>query len=110
MNKELKKLKFSIIVATLNNENTLDRNLQSIVSQTYKDYEIIIIDGGSKDKTFEVIKKYNQENLTIKNQQGHGVYNAFNEGIRICTGDIVVILNADDNFSDDNSLSKIQKI
>ena len=109
MNKELKKLKFSIIVATLNNENTLDRNLQSIVSQTYKDYEIIIIDGGSKDKTFEVIKKYNQENLKIKNQQGHGVYNAFNEGIRICTGDIVVILNADDNFSDDNSLSKIQK-
>ena len=49
-------------------------------------------------KLFEVIKKYNQKILKIKNQQGHSVYNAFNEGIRICTGDIVVILNADDNL------------
>ena len=100
-------MKFSIIIATLNNEDTILRNLQSIKNQNYKDYEIIIIDGGSKDKTFDQVKKIELKNLTIKLQKGTGVYNAFNEGIISANGEIIVILNADDFFEEKNALEKI---
>ena len=100
-------MKFSIIIATLNNEDTILRNLQSIKNQNYKDYEIIIIDGGSNDKTIDRVKKIEFENLNIKSQNGTGVYNAFNEGIISAIGEIIVILNADDFFEEKNALEKI---
>jgi len=100
-------LKFSIIIATLNNEETILRNLQSIKNQNYKDYEIVIIDGGSSDQTFDQVKKIEFKNLNIKNQKGMGVYNAFNEGIISANGEIIVILNADDFFEEKNALEKI---
>ena len=77
-----KTLKFSIIIATLNNEETIEKNLDSIKKQKFIDYEIIVIDGGSTDKTLELIKNYNFEKILIKTQEGRGVYNAFNEGIK----------------------------
>ena len=49
-------MKFSIIIATLNNQDTLEKNLKSIKDQDYKDFEIIVVDGGSKDKTIEILK------------------------------------------------------
>ena len=97
-------MKFSIIIATLNNEDTLDRNLRSIRKQSYQNYEIIVIDGYSKDKTLEIIKNYNFKNIKIKTQKGFGVYNAFNEGINDASGDIVLILNADDFFEREDAL------
>ena len=75
-------MKFSIIIATLNNQETIKRNLDSIKNQTFKDYEIVVIDGNSKDSTLEIFKKFEFENLKIKSQKGTGVYNAFNESIR----------------------------
>ena len=56
-----KNYKISIIVATFNNEKTIDKNIESILLQTFTDYEIIIIDGNSRDKTLEKIKKYNSK-------------------------------------------------
>tara|TARA_B100000900_G_scaffold378641_1_gene362967 strand:- start:551 stop:1303 length:753 start_codon:yes stop_codon:yes gene_type:complete len=100
-------LKFSIIIATLNNEETIERNLQSIKNQNYYDYEVIIIDGNSKDKTIDLIKKFEFKNIKIKSQVGKGVYNAFNEGIYLSRGEIIVILNADDFFEKDYALKKI---
>ena len=89
-------MKFSIIIATLNNEETIERNIQSIINQNYNDYEIIIIDGTSKDKTIDLIKKFGLKNLKIKFQKAKGVYNAFNE--EFISSDIIIILNADDYF------------
>lgn len=100
-------MKFSIIIATLNNQNTIEINLKSIEKQSYRDYELIVVDGNSKDRTLEIIKNYNFENIKIKSQLGNGVYNAFNEGIKISLGEIIIILNADDFFHDENALKKI---
>ena len=101
-------MKFSIIIATLNNQETIKRNLDSIKNQTFKDYEIVVIDGNSKDSTLEIFKKFKFENLKIKSQKGTGVYNAFNEGIRSSSGDVIVILNADDFFENNNALQIIK--
>ena len=60
-----KNYKISIIVATFNNEKTIDKNIESILLQTFTDYEIIIIDGNSRDKTLEKIKKYNSKKINI---------------------------------------------
>jgi len=100
-------LKFSIIIATLNNEETIERNLKSIINQNFNDYEIIIIDGDSKDKTIDIIKNFKFKNLNIKTQKGKGVYNAFNEGILNSNGEIILILNADDFFESNEALKKI---
>ena len=100
-------MKFSIIIATLNNEDTLERNLRSIELQTYKNYEIIVVDGGSKDRTLKIINKFKFDNIKIKSQIGKGVYNAFNEGINFSSGEIIVILNADDYFDKAEVLFKI---
>lgn len=102
-------MKFSIIIATLNNQDTLEKNLKSIKDQDYKDFEIIVIDGGSRDKTIEIIKKFKFQNIKIKFQKGKGVYNAFNEGIKHSIGEIIIILNADDYFYKNYALSKISK-
>ena len=93
-------MKISIIIATLNNQETIERNLSSIEAQIYNNYEIIIIDGGSKDNTLEISKKFNFKNIKFKNQVSKGVYGAFNEGIKLSIGEIIIILNADDFFSD----------
>ena len=102
-------MKFSIIIATLNNQDTIEKNLKSIKDQNYKDYEIIVIDGDSKDKTIEIIKKFKFQNIKIKFQKGKGVYNAFNEGIKHSIGEIIIILNADDYFYKKYALSKYQR-
>ena len=100
-------MKFSIIIATLNNQDTIEKNLDSIKKQKFFDYEIIIIDGGSTDKTLEIIKKYNFKKILVKTQEGRGVYNAFNEGINNASNEIIVILNADDFFENEDSLKII---
>ena len=105
-----KNYKISIIVATFNNEKTIDKNIESILLQTFTDYEIIIIDGNSRDKTLEKIKKYNSKKINIYEQAGTGVYNAFNEGIQFAKNDIMIILNADDYFDNENSLKLISEI
>lgn len=100
-------MKFSIIIATLNNEKTIERNLKTIEFQTYKNYEVIVIDGGSTDRTLKIIDDFKLNNIKIKSQIGKGVYNAFNEGINSSYGDIIIILNADDFFEKKEALQKI---
>ncbi|MDA9682744.1 glycosyltransferase [Candidatus Pelagibacter sp.] len=103
-------MRFSIITATKNNQETILKTLQSIKIQNYNDFELIIIDANSKDKTIELIKNFNLQNTSIKNQKGIGVYQAFNQGIKLSKGEIIIILNADDFFADNNTLRKLDTI
>ena len=98
MNKELK---ISIITVTKNSEKYLEENILSVIGQSYKNYEHIIIDGNSTDKTKNIINKYKEKISYWVSEPDDGLYFAMNKGIDKATGDIIGILNSDDVFYPD---------
>ena len=90
---------FSIITISYNSEKTIERTIQSVLAQTHSDYEYIIIDGESKDRTLEIINEYKplfQDRLKLISESDNGIYDAMNKGIKAATGDIIGIVNSDD--------------
>ena len=94
----MKKYKISIITVTKNSEKYLEKNILSIDKQKYKNYEHIIIDGKSTDKTIDIIKKYKRKIKYFVSEKDKGLYDAMNKGIKKCSGDIIGILNSDDVY------------
>lgn len=92
---------FSIITPCYNSEKTIARTLESVLNQTFKDYEYIIIDGGSVDNTLDIINSYRNifgKKLTVVSEPDEGIYDAMNKGIKMAKGDIVGIVNSDDYY------------
>ena len=91
-------MKLSIVTINRNNAFGLEKTLQSIVNQTYKEFEYIIVDGASTDDSVTVIKKYVSEIAHLKwvSEPDKGIYNAMNKGIRMATSDYIQILNSAD--------------
>lgn len=90
---------FSIITISYNSEKTIERTIKSVLAQTYRDYEYIIVDGASKDSTVEIIKKYEPlfgGRMKWKSEPDSGIYNAMNKGIERSSGEIIGIVNSDD--------------
>jgi len=100
-------MKISIITVCFNNEKTILDTLNSVLNQTYKNIEHIIVDGKSKDKTKFFIKKYPFKNKKIYSLKKAGVYNALNYGIKKATGDIVHLLHADDIFQSNDTITNV---
>lgn len=98
-------MKISIITVCLNNEKTIEDTIQSVLKQTYKNYEHIIIDGLSTDNTLSIVNKYNH--LKVVSEKDNGLYDAMNKGIKLATGDIVAILNADDILANENVFQSV---
>jgi len=99
-------LKISIITISFNSENSILQTLQSVKNQLYKDYEYVLIDGGSKDGTLTIANK--QDHISkIISEPDKGIYDAINKGIKNSSGDIIGFLNSDDTFYDKNSLQHI---
>ena len=94
----MKNYKITIITVTKNSEKYLKKNIDSVLSQNYKNYEHIIIDGNSTDNTIKIIKSYGNKVKFIKNINDKGLYHAMNVGIKNSKGDIIGILNSDDIF------------
>ena len=88
----------TIITVVLNNKKKLDKALKSILSQSYKNIELIVIDGGSTDGTKNTIKKYQKKINYCISEKDDGIYDAINKGIKKSTGDIIGILHSDDYF------------
>ena len=99
----------SIITVVYNGEDFLEETILSVINQTYKHIEYIIIDGGSTDGTIDIIKKYEDKINYWVSEEDKGIYDAMNKGISLCNGDIVGIVNADDYLYLD-SLTKIASI
>ena len=93
--------KISIITVTKNSEKFLQKAIDSLSNQTHQNFEHIIIDGGSNDKTVEIIKKNSKRITKWISEPDNGLYYAMNKGLDFCTGDIVGILNSDDVYHSD---------
>ena len=99
-------MKISVITISYNAEDTIEKTLKSIENQSYNNIEHIIIDGGSKDSTLEICNSFSHE-AKIISELDNGVYDAFNKGLKLATGDVVGFLNADDTFYNENSIQDI---
>jgi len=105
-------MKISIITACFNSAAVISHAMDSILSQTWKDIEYIVVDGGSSDGTVDVIKEYEPKftgRMRWVSEPDQGLYDALNKGIRMATGDVVGILNADDFFRHDEVLEEVAK-
>ena len=86
----------TIITVTLNSQKYLEETLKSIFDQKYKNYELIIIDGKSNDKTLKIIKKNNNKIDYWISQKDKGIYDAFNKGLALARGQYIGFVNSDD--------------
>jgi glycosyltransferase involved in cell wall biosynthesis len=102
-----KAVKFSIITVTRNNRSGLARTLQSIRGQDFKDFEVIVIDGGSQDGSGDVVRAFDDVVDVFQQDEGRGIYPAMNQGVRLCSGDWVIFMNAGDSFADGGVLASI---
>jgi|TARA_B110000027_G_scaffold133255_1_gene161271 glycosyltransferase involved in cell wall biosynthesis len=100
-------MKVSIITVCLNSQKTIRKTIKSVISQSYKNYEYIIIDGGSTDNTIKIINEYKKYISVFISEKDKGIYDAINKGIKKSTGSVVSILNSDDIFCDDKTTQKI---
>ena len=99
-------MKISIITICYNSESTINATLKSVKNQTYSDIEHIIIDGKSQDETVNICKQF-QHIFKIISETDKGVYDAFNKGLKIATGEVIGFLNSDDIFFDNDVLQSI---
>lgn len=103
-------MKISIITATYNSGKTVGDTLKSVLAQTYHDYELLVVDGASKDNTLEVVKKMEPlfgGRMRYISEPDKGIYDAMNKGIRMATGEVIGILNSDDFYTSDDALACI---
>jgi glycosyltransferase involved in cell wall biosynthesis len=100
-------LKISIITVVRNGEQHIEQTINSIISQTYTNIEYIIIDGNSKDRTVEIIKKYNQYLTYWISEPDKGIFDAMNKGVQAATGEWIVFINADDFLVNNDIVSQV---
>lgn len=103
-------MKFSIVTATFNSQNTVADALASVKKQTYKNFEHIIIDGASNDETLSILEKHKYDKLKIFSEKDNGIYDALNKGIEKASGDVIAFLHADDIYANNFCLEKIAKL
>lgn len=105
-------MKITIVTATYNSSATLRDTIESVLSQTYLDYEHIIVDGKSKDATLDIVREYElryQGKLRYISEPDKGIYDAMNKGIRMATGDVVGLLNSDDFYTSNDVLEHVAR-
>lgn len=94
-------MKVSIITPCLNSEKTIRDTLESVLNQTYKNIEYIVVDGGSTDGTLEIIKEYLPQfsgRMKYVSEKDRGIYDAMNKGIKMSHGTLIGIINSDDYY------------
>lgn len=89
---------FTIVTVCYNAENTIERTIKSVLSQSYSHIEYIIIDGASKDNTMTIIGKYKERISKVVSEPDKGLYDAMNKAVGLATGDYISFLNAGDKL------------
>lgn len=99
--------RFSIITVTYNAEKVIEKTIRCVLSQTYNNYEYIIVDGASKDQTLTIIGQYKEQITQVISEPDKGLYDAMNKGIAASTGDYLCFLNAGDIFHAPDTLHQM---
>ena len=103
-------MKLSIITVTYNNALGLERTIKSVACQTCKDFEYIVVDGTSTDKSLEIIKNNDICISKWVSEPDTGIYNAMNKAVRMATGDYCLFMNAGDALYSENTVEEIYSI
>ena len=99
--------KISVITIVYNGEKEIERTISSVINQTYKNIEYILIDGASKDGTMLVVEKYKDFFSKIVSEPDKGIYNAMNKGLKLVTGDYVIFANSGDFLASNDVFEKV---
>lgn len=105
-------MKVSIVTVTWNSGKTVEDTIKSVLCQTYKNYEYLIIDGLSKDSTLEIARKYEpffEGRMKIYSEKDKGIYDAMNKGFQKATGDVLMLINSDDLFARPDAVELVVK-
>lgn len=102
-------MKLTIITINYNNQDGLKRTLESVATQNSKDFEYIVIDGGSTDGSVEVLKKYSECITNWISEPDKGIYNAMNKGVRLAHGQYVLFVNSGDALNNPNVVDSFNK-
>ena len=87
---------FSIITVVLDGEKYIEKTIKSVLGQSFKNFEYIVVDGKSKDETINIIRKYSKKITKWVSEKDKGLYDAFNKGIKMSKGKYICIVNSDD--------------
>lgn len=108
------KMLISIVTVCFNSEKTIRKTIESVLNQTYKNIEYIIVDGLSKDNTLSIVEEYSnafkEKGITYKmiSEKDNGIYDAMNKGIKLATGKFIALLNSDDWY-ESNAVETVVK-
>lgn len=97
----------SVITIVFNNARDIERTLLSVLNQSYKKIEYIVIDGASTDGTLEIIEKYRSRLSKVISEKDKGIYDAMNKGLAASTGDYVLFMNSGDEIYDQDTVSAV---
>lgn len=103
-------MKVSLITVSYNSETTIEATILSVIAQIEADIEYIIVDGNSKDRTMDIVRKYQTHISKIISEPDKGIYDAMNKGVALATGDIIGILNSDDFYADNKVIADIVSV
>ena len=102
---DVEPLKVSVVTVVFQDPSGLEKTIKSVLAQTYAHLEFIIVDGGSKDETQNILHRYRDRIDVIISEPDNGIYDAMNKGIFLATGEYIVFMNADDSFANDDVVS-----
>lgn len=103
-------VEFSIVTVTFNCEDSIEKTMQSVFSQTYRSYEYLIIDGASTDRTPDLIRRHVGKISAFVSEKDEGIYDAMNKGARLARGKWILFLNSGDVLADESVLEKVARI
>mgnify|MGYP001407312002 CR=1 FL=1 len=100
-------MNFSIIIPTFNSAKTIQKNLDSIILQTFENYQVVVIDNSSTDETINIIKKNEIKNIKFLIEKDDGIFDAINKGIKISDNEYISVLHSDDFYNDKDVLQNV---
>ena len=100
-------IRFSVITVCYNASATIRETIASVLGQTYRDVEYIVVDGKSSDGTVEILQGIADERMKFVSEKDTGIFNAMNKGLKMASGDYLIFLGADDVFYDKDVLTRV---